>query len=71
MHEVWHGYSVNEIIKCESVTEIAAWRRPLDEVKRQVQDTAAKASEGASGVSAPARVNQIAIEQTKTRAPWS
>jgi hypothetical protein len=69
MHEVWHGYSVNEIIKCESAAEIAALCRPLDWDKRQVPDTAAKASASGSGGNTPAHINQIAIEQTKRRAP--
>ena len=48
-----------------------ALHRQLDEAKRQVQDIAVKAIEGASGAKALAHVNQIAIEQAKTRAPQS
>jgi DNA repair exonuclease SbcCD ATPase subunit len=59
----------------ESVTrqtaEIEALHRQLDEAKKQVQDIAVKAIEGASGANALAHVNQIAIEQAKTRAPQS
>jgi hypothetical protein len=50
-------------------TQIAALERQLEEAKRQVQDIAVKAIEGASGAKALAHVNQIAIEQAKTRAP--
>jgi hypothetical protein len=57
MHEVWHGYSVNEIIKCESAAEIAALCRPLDWGKRQVPDTAAKASASGSVGNTPAHIN--------------
>jgi len=41
----------------------------LEEAKRQVQDIAVKAIEGASGAKALSHVNQIAIEQAKTRLP--
>jgi len=56
-------------IKYESAAEIAALCRPLDWGKRQVPDTAAKASASGSGGNTPAHINQIAIEQTKRRAP--
>jgi colicin import membrane protein len=52
-------------------TEIEALHRQLEEAKKQVQDIAVKAIEGASGAKALAHVNQIAIEQAKTRAPQS
>lgn len=47
--------------------------KQLDEAKRQVQDIAVKAIEGASGARALERVNQIAIEQAKMRGAqgWS
>ena len=51
--------------------EIESLQRQLDEAKRQVQDIAVKAIEGASGASALAHVNKIAIEQAKTRSPQS
>jgi len=41
----------------------------LDEAKKQVQDIAIKAIEGASGARALSHINQIAMEQAKTRAP--
>jgi colicin import membrane protein len=51
--------------------EIAALQKQLEEAKRQVQDIAVKAIEGASGSRALAHVNQIAIEQAKNRSPQS
>jgi hypothetical protein len=48
--------------------QITALQRQLDEAKQQVQDIAVKAIEGASGARALAHVNQIAMEQAKTRA---
>jgi hypothetical protein len=50
-------------------TQIAALERQLEEAKRQVQDIAVKAIEGASGAKALAHINQIAMEQAKTRGP--
>ncbi len=47
--------------------QIELLSKQLDEAKRQVQDIAVKAIEGASGANALAHVNQIAIEQAKTR----
>ncbi len=47
---------------------IAALQKQLDDAKQQVQDIAVKAIEGASGARALAHVNQIAMEQAKTRA---
>jgi hypothetical protein len=41
----------------------------LEEAKRQVQEIAVKAIEGASGTKALAHIEQIAMEQAKTRAP--
>jgi len=40
----------------------------LDEAKKQVQDIAVKAIEGASGAKTLSHVNQIAMEQAKGRA---
>lgn len=39
----------------------------LDEAKKQVQDIAVKAIEGASGAKALSHINQIAMEQAKGR----
>lgn len=47
--------------------EIKSLGERLEEAKRQVQDIAVKAIEGASGARALAHVNQIAMEQAKTR----
>ncbi|MFN0062852.1 MAG: hypothetical protein ACKVPX_10075 [Myxococcaceae bacterium] len=41
--------------------------RQLEEAKKQVQDIALKAIEGASGANALAHINKIAMEQAKTR----
>jgi len=43
--------------------------KQLDEAKRQVQEIAVKAIEGASGARALAHINEIAMEQAKHRAP--
>jgi len=43
----------------------------IEEGKRQVQDIALKAIEGASGAQALNQINKIAMEQAKTRAPQS
>lgn len=48
--------------------QMVALQKQLDEAKQQVQDIAVKAIEGASGALALAHVNQIAMEQAKTRA---
>jgi colicin import membrane protein len=47
--------------------QMAALEKAAEEAKRQVQDIALKAIEGASGSRALAHVNQIAIEQAKGR----
>jgi hypothetical protein len=49
--------------------EIEALQKQVEEAKHQVQDIAVKAIEGASGARALAHVNQIAMEQAKTRTP--
>jgi hypothetical protein len=51
--------------------EIEILHKQLEDAKRQVQDIAVKAIEGASGAKALSHVNQIAIEQAKTRLPQS
>lgn len=43
--------------------------KQLEEAKKQVQEIAVKAIEGASGARALSHVNQIAMEQAKTRSP--
>ncbi len=47
--------------------QLAALEKGVEEAKRQVQDIALKAIEGASGSRALAHVNQIAMEQAKGR----
>jgi colicin import membrane protein len=47
--------------------QIATLEKYLAEAKQQVQDIAVKAIEGASGAKALAHINQIAMEQAKTR----
>jgi hypothetical protein len=51
------------------VAEIENLQKQLEEAKKQVQDIAVKAIEGASGAKALAHINQIAMEQAKTRSP--
>jgi colicin import membrane protein len=51
--------------------EIEKLQALLEEAKRQVQDIAVKAIEGASGAQALTQINKIAMEQAKTRAPQS
>jgi colicin import membrane protein len=48
-------------------TQIITLEKQLAESKQQVQDIAVKAIEGASGAKALAHINQIAMEQAKTR----
>jgi len=62
--------SLNETV-ARQVAEVESLQRQLDEAKRQVQDIAVKAIEGASGASALAHINKIAMEQAKTRSPQS
>ncbi len=50
-------------------TQMGSLQAQLDEAKRQVQDIAIKAIEGASGAKALSQINQIAIEQAKNRMP--
>jgi hypothetical protein len=51
----------------QQTAQIASLQKQLDEAKRQVQEIAVKAVEGASGARALAHVNQIAMEQAKNR----
>ena len=51
--------------------EIEKQRVQVEEAKRQVQDIAIKAIEGASGAQALSHIDKIAMEQAKTRAPQS
>lgn len=47
----------------------AVLEKQLEEAKRQVQDIAVKAIEGASGAKALSHINEIAMEQAKHRTP--
>ncbi len=49
--------------------QIESLQKQLDEAKRQVQEIALKAIEGASGARALTHINEIAMEQAKHRAP--
>lgn len=49
--------------------EIEGLKQQFEESKRQVQEIAVKAIEGASGAQALSHVNKIAMEQAKTRLP--
>jgi hypothetical protein len=49
------------------LAQIDLLSKQLEDAKRQVQDIAVKAIEGASGAKALAHINQIAMEQAKTR----
>lgn len=51
----------------QQAAQVAALQSQLEEAKRQVQEIAVKAIEGASGARALAHVNQIAMEQAKPR----
>lgn len=57
---------LNELLST-SQQQIGALHAQLDEAKRQVQDIAVKAIEGASGAKALNHINQIAMEQAKNR----
>lgn len=54
---------------CREQAQMSALQAQLDEAKRQVQDIAVKAIEGASGAKALSQINQIAMEQAKNRIP--
>ncbi|MGO8815604.1 MAG: hypothetical protein ACLQVG_13210 [Terriglobia bacterium] len=49
--------------------QMAALEKQLEEAKRQVQEIAVKAIEGASGARALTHINEIAMEQAKHRPP--
>jgi colicin import membrane protein len=50
-------------------SQMAALEKQLEEAKRQVQEIAVKAIEGASGARALSHINEIAVEQAKHRTP--
>jgi colicin import membrane protein len=49
--------------------QIAGLQKQADDAKKQVQDIALKAIEGAAGANALAHINKIAMEQAKQRSP--
>jgi colicin import membrane protein len=49
--------------------EITKLQTQIEEAKKQVQEIAVKAIEGASGAQALSQINKIAMEQAKTRMP--
>ena len=51
--------------------QIAELHKQMDEAKRQVQEIAVRAIEGASGAKTLTHVNEIAMEQAKHRGPQS
>lgn len=51
----------------KQTSQLSALQAQLDEAKKQVQDIAVKAIEGASGAKALSHINQIAMEQAKGR----
>lgn len=56
-----------EELTARQTAQIAEMQKQLEEAKRQVQEIAVRAIEGASGARALAHVNEIAIEQAKHR----
>lgn len=58
-----------EEIVARQAEQMTALQKQLDEAKQQVQEIAVKAIEGASGARALSHVNQIAMEQARTRPP--
>lgn len=60
--------SLQDTIARQSV-EIETLHKQMEEAKRQVQDIAVKAIEGASGAKALTDVKQVLLEQAKTRLP--
>jgi colicin import membrane protein len=49
--------------------QTVALEKQLEEAKRQVQEIALRAIEGASGAKALSHINEIAMEQAKHRTP--
>lgn len=60
--------SLEEVV-ARQTKEIESLDARLDEAKKQVQDIAIKAIEGASGANALSHINKIAMEQAKLRQP--
>lgn len=60
--------TLEETVAAQS-QQLAAVQAQLEEAKKQVQEIAVKAIEGASGARALSHVNQIAMEQARQRQP--
>jgi hypothetical protein len=60
-----------EEMTARQTAQLAEAQKQMEEAKRQVQEIAVRAIEGASGARALAHVNEIAIEQAKHRGPQS
>ncbi len=60
-----------EEIVANQAAQLATLQKQIDEAKKQVQDIALKAIEGASGSRALAHINEIAMEQAKHRSGQS
>lgn len=58
-----------EAAVAQQAAQIGAFQKQLDEAKKQVQDIAVKAIEGASGSKALTHINEIAMEQARNRSP--
>ena len=58
-----------EELAARQTAQIAEMQKQLDEAKRQVQEIALRAIEGASGAKTLSHVNDIAMEQAKHRGP--
>ncbi|MEO8128797.1 MAG: hypothetical protein ABJF23_03885 [Bryobacteraceae bacterium] len=62
--------SLEDVVARQNV-QIADLQKQMDEAKRQVQEIAMRAIEGASGAKTLAHVNEIAMEQAKHRGTQS
>jgi len=60
--------SLEEVLARQNA-QLADMQKHVDEAKRQVQEIAVRAIEGASGAKTLAHVNEIAMEQAKHRGP--
>ena len=60
-----------EDLIARQTAQIAEMQKQLDEAKRQVQEIALRAIEGASGAKTLTHINEIAMEQAKHRGPQS
>jgi hypothetical protein len=66
-----HQIKTLEALTAQQSAQMDTLRKQEDEAKRQVQEIAVKAIEGASGARALTHVSQIAMEQAKPRGQQS